>query len=381
VKSSLATSKCLFAAMVRAGVLCFVVASIAADAKPPPKERRRTTVHQQGHLDTMRAGALVRMPTDGEVHFEDLQEVEVEVPGLCGATQVRVQVAGSSVNPVDWKLIKGDSAKQWSYPHVFGRDCSGTVLEVGSDVSRLKVGDAVWADNAHPEGCYGEFVLLEEAITGLAPTTVPLVEAALLPLVALTAKQAMNIGGLPEKAVSSILVLGGSGGVGHVALQIARAWAPEARIFTTCGTQNLMFCADMGADQVLDYHTDKWQDVVPAQSADIVFDAVGRPGTAEDAYKILKDGGSFVTIAGGLASDATAASRPLVKQEFFLVDSSDYRNLDTLKELVDAGQLRPVLDQTFSASEIASCFNYSMAGHSTGKVSVVPSHYGGDGLS
>jgi len=307
------------------------------------------------------------------VHLEDLQEVDVPAPGAPAATQVRVQVAGSSVNPVDWKMIKGDRAKQWSYPHVFGSDCAGTVLEVGSGVSRLKVGDAVWADNVRAGGCYGEIVLLEEAKTGLAPTTVPLVEAAVLPLVALTAKQAMNLGGLPDATVSSIVVLGGSGGVGHVALQIARAWAPDARIATTCGTQNLKFCAEMGADTVIDYHTDNWQDVVPALSADIIFDTVGVPGTAELAYKILKDKGSFMTIAGGLASDATAASRPSVKQNFFLTDSSDYRQLDTLKELVDAGKLRPILDETFSISEIAACFNYSIAGRTVGKVSVVPS--------
>lgn len=340
--------------MVRTAVLSFALAARVADAQ-------------------MRAGALVKMPTDGHVHFEDLQEVEVPVPGSPAATQVRVQVAGSSVNPVDWKLIKGDAAKQWSYPHVFGRDCAGTVVEVGSDVSRLKVGDAVWADNAHPEGCYGELVLLEEAITGLAPTSVPLAEAALLPLVALTAKQAFNLGGLPDAPASSIVVLGGSGGVGHVALQIARAWAPEARIATTCGTRNLEFCAEMGADTVIDYHAQDWQDVVPELSADIIFDTVGSSGNAELAYKILKDGGSFVTIAGALASDATAASRPSVKQHFFLTDSSDYKQLDSLKELVDAGKLRPILDETFSISEISACFNHSITGHSVGKVSVVPS--------
>jgi len=340
--------------MVRAGVFCFAAALQVSDAQ-------------------MRAGALIKMPTDGHVHLEDLQEVEVPAPGSPSATQVRVQVAGSSVNPVDWKLIKGDSAKHWSYPHIFGRDCAGTVLEVGSSVSRLKVGDAVWADNAHPEGCYGEIVLLEESITGLAPTKVPLVEAALLPLVALTAKQAFNLGGLPQATVSSIVVLGGSGGVGHVALQIARAYAPEARIFTTCGSQNLQFCAEMGADTVIDYHAQQWQDVVPPLSADIIFDTVGVGGTAESAYQILKDGGSFVTIAGALASDATAASRPSVKQNFFLTDSSDYKQLDDLKELVDAGKLVPVLDETFTFSEIAACFNHSIAGHSTGKVSVVPS--------
>jgi len=341
--------------MVHSGVLSFAVAAQFANAE-----------------NYMLGGALIKMPTDGHVHLEDLQEVWLPAPGSPSSTQVRVQVAGSSVNPIDWKLIKGDSAKSWSYPHVFGRDCAGTVREVGSDVSRLKVGDAVWADNAYPEGCYGQFVLLEESITGLAPTTIPLTQAALLPLVSLTARQALSKVGLPDAPVSTIVVLGGSGGVGHVALQIARAWAPDAHIVTTCGTQNLQFCADMGADTVVDYHAQNWEDVVPALSADIVFDAAGARNAAELAYQTLKDGGVFTTIAGALASDETAASRPSIKQDFFLMDSSDYKNLDQLKELVDAGKLRPVLDTTFPVSEIAACFNYSITGHSVGKVSVVP---------
>lgn len=322
---------------------------------------------------TMKAGAIVKMPSDSEVHIEDLQEVEVAVPSP-GKTEVLIEVSGSSVNPVDWKLIKSDYAKQWSYPHVFGRDCAGIVVAVGSDVHRLKVGDAVWADNAHPEGCYAEYVALEEAITGLAPSTVSLAEAAVLPLVSLTAKQALNFAGLPSTPITgTVVVLGGSGGVGHVALQIARAWAPDAHIVTTCGTSNVDFCSEMGADEVIDYHEASWEDVVPALSADHIFDTVGVTGTAELAYKILKDGGTFATIAGALASNATAASRPSVKQYFFLTDSSDYHQLDTLRELVDAKSLRPIVDKTFTISEVGAAFNHSIAGHSTGKSSVVPS--------
>lgn len=313
----------------------------------------------------------MKMPTDAHIHLEDLQEVEVPVPSP-GADDVLVEVAGSSVNPVDWKLIKSDYAKAWSYPHVFGRDCSGTVVSVGSNVHRLKVGDAVWADSAHPEGCFAEYVVLAESITALAPTTLPLAESAVLPLVALTAKQALNFGGLPGGVKDTIVVLGGSGGVGHVALQLARAWAPNATIYTTCGTRNQEFCAENGGTNVIDYHVDNWQDVVPALSADIIFDTVGVPGTAELAYKILKDGGAFVTIAGALASDSTAESRPSVTQDFFLTDSSDYRQLDVLKVEVDAGRLRPVIDATFATSDIAACFNYSISGRTTGKSSVVP---------
>jgi len=247
-------------------------------------------------------------------------------------------------------------------------------VSVGAGVKRLKVGDAVWADNAAPEGCYAEYVSLEESITSLAPSKVSLAEAAVLPLVALTAKQALNFGSLPGGQVSDILVLGGSGGVGHVGLQISRAWAPHANVTTTCGGSHTDFCKEMGADQVVDYHTTQWQDVVPTRSVDIVFDTVGLAGTGELAYTVLRDGGTFVTLLqSGLASDATAKARPSIQQHFFLTDSSDYKQLDVLAELVDSGKLKPIVDRTFQTSEIAACFNYSIAGHSTGKSSVVPS--------
>lgn len=323
--------------------------------------------------DQMLAGALVKMPTDGLLHFEDLREVEVPVPSPV-KSQVRVQVAGSSVNPVDWKLITSDYAKQWSYPHIFGRDCAGTVVEVGPDVRRLKVGDAVWADNGHDEGCYAEYVLLEESITALAPRGVPLAHSAVLPLVGLTGLQAMYRGGLLDLEKGSfpeIVVLGGSGGVGHVTLQIARALFPTVHITTTCGTSNVDFCKKLGADVVVDYHEADWQDVV--QSAKIIFDTVGIAGTAELAYKILDDGGSFITIAGALAPDAVAKSRPSVKQQFFLTDSTDYRNLDMLAVMVEGGELVPVIDRSFSTSEIAAAFNYSAQHKTLGKSSVVPS--------
>jgi NADPH:quinone reductase-like Zn-dependent oxidoreductase len=248
------------------------------------------------------------------------------------------------------------------------------VVAVGAHVQRLKVGDAVWADNAAPEGCYAEFVALEESITSLAPSKVSLAEAAVLPLVALTAKQALNFGSLPGSEVGDIVVLGGSGGVGHVGLQISRAWAPNANVTTTCGGSHAAFCKEMGADQVVDYHTTQWQDVVPARSVDIVFDTVGLAGTGELAYDVLRDGGTFVTLLqSGLASDATAKARPSVQQHFFLTDSSDYKQLDVLADLVDSGKLKPIVDGTFQSSEIAACFNYSMSGHTVGKSSVVPS--------
>lgn len=319
---------------------------------------------------TMKAGVLTKRPWDMTVHSENLQEVEVDVP-TPGDDEVLVKVSGSAVNPVDWKLIESPYALAWSYPHVFGRDCAGTVAAVGASETRLKVGDAVWADTTG-EGCYGEYVAIKAASVGIAPSNIPLEHAAVLPLVSLTGLEAYEFADAPWSEGKTVLVLGGSGGTGHVGIQLAKALGATT-VITTCGTSNLDFCASMGADQVIDYHKDDFHTVIPARSVDVVYDCVGQAGTGDLAYDILKDNGAYVTLLDSLASATTAARRPSIKQETFLTDSSDYKQLDILKGLVEAGKLTPTISSIYQMSDFASAFSESMGHHSTGKIVVVPS--------
>jgi len=297
-------------------------------------------------------------------------EVEIDVP-TPKDDEVLVKVSGSAVNPVDWKLIESPYALGWSYPHVCGRDCAGTVAAVSSSETRLKVGDAVWADTTG-EGCFGEYVAIKTAAVGLAPSNVPLEHAAVLPLVALTGLEAYQFADAPWSEGKTVLVLGGSGGTGHVGIQLAKALG-ATNVITTCGTSHVDFCTSMGADQVIDYHEADFHAVIPVRSVDIVYDCVGQPGTGDLAYDLLRDGGAYVTLLDSLASDATAASRPSVKQQTFLTDSSDYRQLDILKGLVEGGKLTPIISSTYQVSDFASAFAESMSHHATGKIVVVPS--------
>mmetsp|Transcript_45714 Transcript_45714/g.99253 ORF Transcript_45714/g.99253 Transcript_45714/m.99253 type:complete len:339 (-) Transcript_45714:141-1157(-) len=317
---------------------------------------------------TMKAGALTKRPWDEKIHMENLQQVSVPVPAV-KAGEVLIEVAGSSVNPVDWKLIETPLALTWSYPHIFGRDLAGTVAAVGSGVTRLQVGDKVWSDNGG-EGAFGEYVAVPAANVGKAPTQVPLAAAAVLPLVALTGLEAMEFAKPPQGAVA--VVLGGSGGTGHVGVQLARAMG-ASKVITTCGTEHVEFCKGLGADQVIDYHKDDWHTVIPAQTVDYVYDTVALKGTGDKAYDVLKDNGAFVTLLqDGLASKDVAAKRPSIRQEFFLTDASGYERLDKLAAFVDQGKLVPRVAQTFTNAQIADAFNASMAGHTAGKISVVP---------
>lgn len=319
----------------------------------------------------MKAGALTKSASDGAIHLEHIEEIDVTIPTPAHG-QALVHVAGSSVNPVDWKLIPVYS-QSWTLPHIFGRDLAGTVAAVGEGVKRVKVGDKVWADNSSPEGAHAEFVAVDEDFLGLAPSKIPLSDAGVLPLVSLTNLAAFTFAGLgPKTSLSTVVILGGSGGCGHSAIQMAKGFG-ASQVVATCGTEHVDFCKGLGADVVVDYHKQQWQDVVGARSVDFVYDTVGLSGTGDIAYETLKDGGHFATLLGSLASDAVVAERPSVKQLAVSGWPKDYTQLDILRALVDGGQLTPHIELTFTTADVAGAFNTSMSGHTAGKISVVPS--------
>merc|ERR1712194_658039 len=171
----------------------------------------------------------------------------------------------------------------------------------------------------------------------------------------------------------TVVVLGGSGGTGHTGIQLAKALG-ASKVISTCGTDHVDFCKSMGADQVIDYHKENWHAVIPANSVDVVYDTVAIKGTGDLAYDILKDGGAFVTLlSDATASSATASKRPSIKQESFLLSQIQTTYLDTLKGFIDAGKLHGHIDETFTFAQVANAVNASMGGHTTGKISVVPS--------
>lgn len=323
----------------------------------------------------MRAGALTKRPCVlCKVDVADMKEIKVKVP-TPGKGEILVQVEGSSVNPIDYKEYgMPPFGLNIPFPHVLGSDCGGVVVALGEGAARLNVGDKVWADNKlGGEGCFAEYAVLAESIVSVAPSSVPLADAATLPLVALTALDALQkFAGAPWPAGKTVVVLGGSGGVGNVGVQLAKAWG-ATHIIATCGTSNVEFCKSLGADQVIDYHKAQFYDVIPPKSVDVVFDTVGIYGTGSEAFDILKDGGFHATtLPTGLANPMKQLERWDVSQKFILTDSSDYKDLDVLTELVNAGQLKPHVGQRFTIAQAGAAFNASMGGHSRGKISVTP---------
>jgi len=338
---------------------------------------------------TMMAGALTKRNFAGASHvfnrsqnfvnFEDMKYIEMDVPSV-KTGQVLIKVIAGAVNPCEWKFPMGmESPLDWipSYPLVLGRDCLGTVVDVGNGVDRLKVGDVVWANQGpFKQGCFSEYAALNAEIVAHAPSKLPAVEAAVLPLVSLTALDALRfIGGSAINLRNkTMLILGGSGGVGHVMIQMAKVWG-ATEIIATCGTSHIDFCSSVGADKVIDYHKQDWHSVLTERSVDAVLDLVGMKGTGDKAYDVIRENGHFVTLIGPpgiMPSWGAEWNRRDIKPLFSNTQYWHPEDLDIIRDLADAAKLKPHIDKTFTWEEVVPAFKYLMEGHATGKISVVP---------
>mmetsp|Transcript_100727 Transcript_100727/g.260206 ORF Transcript_100727/g.260206 Transcript_100727/m.260206 type:complete len:400 (-) Transcript_100727:72-1271(-) len=282
-----------------------------------------------------------------------------------GLGMALVKVAYSAVNPVNWKLLLHNMPLVL-YPQAMGNDFAGTVEEVGAGCD-LPVGAEVWGMTT---GAYSEYVLASCPIVGRKPSNLGMLQSGVMPLVALTGLEALQWAGAPWTDGPTVLVLGGSGGTGSVALQLAKAMG-AARVITTCSPSNFDYVRSLGADQVIDYHTQNWWEVIPFGVVNVIYDCVCELGTGDHAYQILADGGRFVTIQNSpLAGAASVAKRPSVHQHSFLLSQTGRDQLDILKEIAEAGHLNVTIDSVFGLTSVPSAFNASMTAHTLGKIAI-----------
>jgi NADPH:quinone reductase-like Zn-dependent oxidoreductase len=216
--------------------------------------------------------------------------------------EVAVRVHAASVNPVDYKIRSGGypMVKQEDLPMVLGRDLSGTVELCGARAHTLKRGDPTYAVIGQDRGAYAQFVLVKAVEMAAKPTTLRHVEAAAVPLAGLTAWQGLSDhGGLqPGQRVP---IHGGAGGVGHFAIQFAKA--KGAHVTTTVGGDDVAFARDLGADDVVDYKNQRFEDV--ARDIDLVYDLIAGE-TQERSWSVLKPDGIIVST---LAQPSEAKAR------------------------------------------------------------------------
>lgn len=286
----------------------------------------------------------------GPESFE-LLDVPKQAPG---AGQVLVQVHATSINPLDYQVRRGDYPDLVTLPSITGHDVSGVVEAVGPGVTAFAVGDEVWYTPQifDGPGSYAEYHVASESIIGKKPSSLSHLEAASLTLVGGTAWEAL-VTRAALKVGESILIHGGAGGVGHVAIQLAKAIG--AKVFTTVRETNAEFARSMGADVVIDYEKEDYVDVIlretKGQGVDVVFDTIGG-NTLSRSPDALAQLGRVVTIVDIAQPQNLVQAWGKNASIHFVFTRQNRGKLDELSALVERGQLRPHVGAVYSLADI-----------------------------
>jgi len=292
---------------------------------------------------------------------EVLKQVELDRPET-GPSQVLVRVHAAGLNPTDWKhrarrIFLGPP------PFVLGWDVSGVVEAVGYGVTLFKPGDEVFGMLPYPHGVgsHAEYVTGPARAFVPKPGNVDHVQAAALPLSALTAWQALA-DTAQLSAGQRVLIHAAAGGVGHLAVQIAKARG--AYVIGTASARNHDLVRGLGADEVIDYHDADFAAVVT--DADVVLETVGGDYAAR-SLRTLRDGGVLISIVRFGAEVAAEAAQRGIRAELLLVEA-DHGGMTAIGDLVTQGKLRPVIAGTFPLADAAKAHQAGDTGHVAGKL-------------
>jgi NADPH:quinone reductase-like Zn-dependent oxidoreductase len=277
--------------------------------------------------------------------------------------ELLIRVYAASVNAIDWKARAGyvKDYIQLPLPFIPGWDVSGIVEAVGSGVAKFKEGDEVYArpdGTRNGKGTYAEYVVVKETEAALKPKSIDHVHAAAIPVVALTAWQALfDQAGLSKG--QKILIHGAAGGVGSVAVQLAK-WK-GAHVIGTASGHNQAFLCELGVDEPIDYEKTRFEDVV--HDVDVVLDTLGGD-TLKRSWKVLRKGGILVSIVAPPSADE--AAKHGVRSTFFSAHPSSSQ-LSEIAKLVDAGKLKPIVETVLPLFDARRAHELSETGHARGK--------------
>lgn len=309
---------------------------------------------------TMKAARIHEYGDPSVFVYEDAPKPVAKV----GEVLVRVHAAG--INPVDFKTRAGRGMGGGSrdlLPLIVGWDISGVVEAVGEGVNDFKVGDAVYSMVRFPQigSAYAEYVAAPASDFVLKPTSLNHIEAAAVPLAALTAWQVM-FDTAHLSAGQTILIHAAAGGVGHLAVQLAK-WK-GARVIGTASARNADFLRELGVDEVVDYTAEPFEDVV--RDVDVALDCVG--GLSERSIKVLKPGGFLSWITGGLATERIAELAQQGIHAGGILVHIDSQQLTEITTLIDAGIVKPSIEQVFPLAEAAKAHEAIETGRTRGKL-------------
>ena len=290
--------------------------------------------------------------------------------------EVLIKVAAASVNPLDWHFMRGEPylmrlMSGLGAPEAtgIGVDFAGTVAAVGSDVTRFKPGDEVFGG---ADGAFAEYVTIgESGALALKPANVSFEQAASVPIAALTALQALRDTGKLQPG-QKVLINGASGGVGTFAVQIAKSLGAE--VTGVCSTRNVDMVRSLGADYVLDYTKEDYTEI--GKQYDLIVDMVSNHSLSENRRALTPEG-TLVIVGGGkgnwlgpmMGPIKALLYSPFVGQNFIMILAklrSD--DLVILADLMQKGEVTPVIDRRYQLSEVPAALQYSEQGHARGKI-------------
>lgn len=286
---------------------------------------------------------------------------------VIAADQVLVEVIAAAVNPVDWKIREGWMQERFGsdFPMILGFDASGTVAEVGTDVTGFQPGDAVFArSNVGPGGCYAEFAAINANTVALRPEELNDEEAAAMPLAALTALNGLRDVGRLQPG-QRVLINGAVGGVGVFAIQIAKNMG--AHVTGVCSTHNLGLARELGADEVIDY---KKQDPLRmGRSWDVIYDTVGYLDV-QLTRRYLAPEGVYITLVPAEGVEFFIPGQTQIKPHgaYFLVWMPTAADLVALADWVREGTLRSVLDSVYPLEQVREAHERSQTERARGKI-------------
>lgn len=314
---------------------------------------------------------------------EKLHLAEVAKP-VINDNEVLVEIHAASVNQIDAKIRNGEFKMFMPYkpPFTIGHDVAGVVTRAGAKVSQFKIGDEVFASC---KGTFAEFIAINENELALKPKNISMEEAASIPLVGLTAWQVLVEKGNLKKG-QKVFIQAGSGGVGTIAIQLAKHLGAYAA--TTTSSANKELVQSLGADLIIDYKTQDFETIL--KDYDLVLNSQDSK-TLEKSIRVLKPGGKAISISGPpdveyadenglnwllknvirlLSFKIKQAAKKLHVHYSFLFMKPDGKQLSEITALIEAGIIRPVVDKVFSFAETNEAMSYVEAGRAKGKVVV-----------
>ncbi|MBD1851077.1 NAD(P)-dependent alcohol dehydrogenase [Leptolyngbya sp. FACHB-711] len=310
----------------------------------------------------MKAAVIDRYGSPDVLRYADVDKPVIK------ADQILVRVYASSVNPIDWKIRKGllQFLTGYQFPLILGFDVAGEVVEVGSQVTRFRVGDRIYARlDQLAGGAYAEYAAVAERVAAHKPANMSDEEAAAVPLAGLTALQALRDEG-HFAAGQRVLINGASGGVGTYAVQIAKVLGASS-IVGVCSARNADLVKSLGCDRVINYQQqDFTQD---ATKYDVVFDAVGNR-SFDDCKRVLQPNGYYVTTQpypANYVQSFFTAFLPGPKYKVILLKSNAV-DLEFLKQQIEAGHIRSVIDRTYPLAETVAAHQQGETERTVGKV-------------